>query len=63
MTIETHTDVEGLEVENDRIKRVRLRRVHEHGHGERFSVECDDVICCAGAWSPEIGRMVGERLG
>jgi sarcosine oxidase subunit beta len=55
-------DVEGLDVENDRVRRVRLRRVGEHGAGERVSVECDDVVCCAGAWSPEIGRMVGLEL-
>lgn len=60
--VETFMDVEGLDVENDRVRRVRLRRVGEHGAGERVSVECDDVVCCAGAWSPEIGRMVGLEL-
>jgi sarcosine oxidase subunit beta len=30
--------------------------------GERIEVECDDVVCCAGAWSPELARMVGIEL-
>jgi sarcosine oxidase subunit beta len=30
--------------------------------GERLAVECDEVVCCAGAWSPEVARMVGVEL-
>lgn len=30
--------------------------------GERITVECDEVVCCAGAWSPELTRMVGVEL-
>jgi sarcosine oxidase subunit beta len=30
--------------------------------GEAFEVECETVLCCAGAWSPAIARMVGIEL-
>jgi sarcosine oxidase, subunit beta len=30
--------------------------------GDRVRIECDEVVCCAGAWSPEITSMVGVSL-
>lgn len=29
---------------------------------ERTVIECDTVLCCAGAWSPEIAKMLGIEL-
>lgn len=29
---------------------------------ERATIECETVVCCAGAWSPAIARMVGIEL-
>lgn len=38
-------------------------RVHSVADdGEELSIECDTVLCCAGAWSPAIARMVGVEL-
>jgi sarcosine oxidase subunit beta len=30
--------------------------------GERRAIECDELVLCAGAWSPELARMVGLEL-
>jgi len=30
--------------------------------GERTEIECDEVVLCAGAWSPELARKVGLEL-
>jgi len=65
------TDVVGFVTKGSRITGVRLRptrlgqitRGEEVVHaGEEFVVECDEVVCCAGAWSPEVARMVGVEL-
>jgi sarcosine oxidase, subunit beta len=55
--IATFTDVQGFDTHNGRITGVRL-----HNADGAFVVECDEVVCCAGAWSPEIARMVGVEL-
>ena len=36
--------------------------VSQNAPGERVTIECDDVILCTGAWSPELARMVGVEL-
>jgi sarcosine oxidase subunit beta len=33
-----------------------------HAGGERTTIECDDVLLCTGAWSPEVARLVGVEL-
>ena len=69
--IATFTDVAGFETRNGRITAVRLRptRLGETARGEEvlpageeFTVTCDEVVCCAGAWSPAIAAMVGVAL-
>ena len=36
--------------------------ISQKAPGEHVSIECDEVVCCAGAWSPELGKMVGLEL-
>jgi sarcosine oxidase subunit beta len=36
--------------------------VSRRAAGERITVECDELVCCAGAWSPELAKMVGLEL-
>jgi sarcosine oxidase subunit beta len=69
--IATFTDVVGFDTRNGRITGVKLRptRLGEVTRGEDvlpagevFTVACDEVVCCAGAWSPEVARMVGVEL-
>lgn len=69
--IATFTDVAGFERKGGRITGVRLRptRLGEVARGEEVlpagderTVACDEVVCCAGAWSPEVGRMLGLDL-
>ena len=65
------TDVAGLVIEGSRVTGVRLRptRLGQMTRneevvpaGEEFVVECDELVVCAGAWSPEIARMAGLSL-
>ncbi len=65
------TDVTGFDMANGRITAVRLRptRLGEITRnedalpaGDAFTVACDEVVCCAGAWSPEVARMAGVAL-
>jgi sarcosine oxidase subunit beta len=69
--IRTFTDVTGFEVRGRRIEGVRLRATRPSAlatsdepsyAGETYTLPCDDVVCCAGAWSPTLGRMVGLSL-
>ncbi len=69
--IATFTEVTGFVTRNNRIVGVKLRpmRLAEVTRnepvlpaGDEFTVECDEVVCCAGAWSPEVARMVGVEL-
>ncbi len=71
VTIATFTDVVGLNLRGDKITGVRIRPVRQGDDrygtagvfaGDEVTVPCDEVVCCAGAWSPEIGRMVGVFL-
>ncbi len=34
----------------------------QRAEGERTTIECDEVLLCTGAWSPEVARMVGVEL-
>jgi sarcosine oxidase subunit beta len=65
------TDVVGLEIKGSRVTGVRLRptRLGQMTRneevvpaGEEFVVACDELVVCAGAWSPEIARMAGISL-
>ncbi|MFO0606093.1 MAG: FAD-binding oxidoreductase [Polyangiales bacterium] len=65
------TDVVGLDIMGSRVTGVRLRptRLGQMTRneevvpaGEEFVVECDELVVCAGAWSPEIARMAGVSL-
>lgn len=51
--IHTHTAVTGLETHSGRIAAVVT---------DRGTIRTSQVICAAGAWSPEITRMVGVEL-
>ncbi|MGB8944022.1 MAG: FAD-binding oxidoreductase [Streptomyces sp.] len=49
----THTRVTGMDTTGDRVSAV---------HTDRGTVACSTVICAAGAWSGQIGAMVGVDL-
>lgn len=51
--IHTHTSVQNLETEGRRISAVVT---------DRGTIKTQKVICAAGAWSPELTRMVGVEL-
>lgn len=62
--ISTFTDVVGFDVRGDRIEGVRVRKV-EPGRGDAgpvHTIRTAKVVNAAGAWSPEIARMVGVEL-
>lgn len=52
-TIITHTEVTGLRMESGRVVGVETA-------GKSFP--CDIVVNAAGAWAPEIGRMIGMEI-
>ncbi len=69
--VATFTEVVGFETRGNRITAVKLRpttlgEVNRHEEvrpaGEVFSVACDEVILCAGAWSPQVAAMVNVAL-
>ncbi|MGW6267564.1 NAD(P)/FAD-dependent oxidoreductase [Streptomyces sp. NPDC055060] len=49
----THTRVTGMDTTGDRVSAV---------HTDRGTVGCSTVICTAGAWSAQLGAMVGVEL-
>ncbi|MDQ3036199.1 MAG: FAD-binding oxidoreductase [Myxococcota bacterium] len=51
--LHTHTEVESLETRNGRISGVVT---------SRGTIATERVVVCAGAWSPEITRLVGVEL-
>ncbi|MER6417804.1 FAD-binding oxidoreductase [Streptomyces sp. NPDC001137] len=53
VTFATHTTVTGIDTAGDRVTAV---------HTDQGSIDCDTVICTAGAWSRQIGDMVGLDL-
>lgn len=52
-TFATHTEVTGMDTSGDRVTAV---------HTDRGVISCSTVICAAGAWSGQIGDMVGVDL-
>jgi sarcosine oxidase subunit beta len=52
-SVATACSVTGVDLDGDLIRRV---------HTEHGAVETDVVVCAAGAWSPEVARMVGVEL-
>ncbi len=63
--IATFTEVEGIDARNGKITAVRVRR-NAPGRrdigGERSTIKTSKVVNAAGAWSPEIAKMVGVEL-
>ncbi|MFG2792464.1 NAD(P)/FAD-dependent oxidoreductase [Streptomyces sp. NPDC048419] len=53
VTFATHTTVTGIDTVGDRVTAV---------HTDRGRIDCSTVICAAGAWSAQIGDMVGIHL-
>lgn len=53
VTFVTHTAVTGLDAVGDHVTTV---------HTERGRIACGTVVCAAGAWSAQIGGMVGVGL-
>src|SRR5205823_3566995 len=51
--IATHTSVTGLDTRGDRITAV---------HTDQGTIRCSNVVCAAGAWSEQIGSLVGIEL-
>lgn len=52
-TVLTHTEVTGIRVESGRVKGVETAGA---------SIACNLAVNAAGAWAPEIGRMVGIAI-
>ncbi|MFE0765076.1 NAD(P)/FAD-dependent oxidoreductase [Streptomyces smyrnaeus] len=53
VTFATHTEVTGIDTAGTRVARV---------HTSNGAIACGTVICAAGAWSRQIGDMVGVSL-
>ncbi|MGW0821741.1 NAD(P)/FAD-dependent oxidoreductase [Streptomyces sp. NPDC002845] len=53
VTFATHTSVTGIDTVGDRVTAV---------HTDRGRIACSTVVCTAGAWSGQIGEMVGVDL-
>lgn len=71
VTIKPFTEVRGFDTRNGRITGVRLRPTRLSPldasdevlpAGDDYRVDCDDVVLCAGAWSPQVAAMVGVSL-
>jgi sarcosine oxidase subunit beta len=61
--IATFTDVVGFETKGARIEGVVLRSIDPRSASrETFVVRTNKVVNAAGAWSPEIARMLGVEL-
>lgn len=61
--VATFHAVEGFDTAGGRITGVRLRPSRDGvPSAEGFTVECDEVVLCAGAWSPGVAAMVGVSL-
>jgi sarcosine oxidase subunit beta len=59
--VSTFTDVVGFEKKGTTIEKVLLER-HTHGKAERASIATHKVVNAAGAWSPEVARLLGVEL-
>jgi sarcosine oxidase subunit beta len=53
VTFATNTAVTGIDTTGERVRTV---------HTDRGQIACSTVICAAGAWSAQIGDMVGVHL-
>ncbi|MCA9585783.1 MAG: FAD-binding oxidoreductase [Myxococcales bacterium] len=61
--IETFTEVVGIETHGTTIDAVVLQKRPPSGaHGEPYRVRTNRVVNAAGAWSPEVARLVGIEL-
>ncbi len=69
--VATFTEVTAIEQRNGRVVGVKLRpmRLAEVTRnepvlpaGDEFYVECDELVVCAGAWSPSVARLAGVEL-
>ena len=71
VTIKPFTEVVGFETRNGRITGVRLRPTRLSPldasdevlpAGDAFTEECNEVVICAGAWSPKVAELLGVAL-
>ncbi len=71
VTIKPFTEVVGFDTLGGRITGVRLRPTklspldasdEALPAGDAFTVACDDVVLCAGAWSPKVAALLGVAL-
>ena len=66
--ISTFTDVLGIDAPNGRIEAIHVRKVAPGTRGgtvrggERATIRTTKIVNAAGAWSPEIARMLGVEL-
>ena len=60
--VATFTDVVGIDVRGTTIEGVRVRDVRRGVAGAEHTIRTHKVINAAGAWSPEIARMLGVEL-
>lgn len=65
--IATFTEVSGIEVHGTTIESVRLRAAAKSGdarttHTKDVTIRTNKIVNAAGAWSPEIARLVGVEL-
>lgn len=59
--VSTFTEVVGFDTQGSRITGVRLRRLRDSAR-EVVTVRTNKVVNAAGAWSPEIARLLGIEL-
>jgi sarcosine oxidase subunit beta len=71
VTIKPFTEVVGFDTLGGRITGVRLRPTRLSPldasdealpAGDAYTVACDDVVLCAGAWSPKVAALLGVAL-
>ena len=61
--VATFTDVVGFRTEGNKIRAVQTRPSSPQGtFGGPLEIRTEKVINCAGAWSPEVARLVGVEL-
>jgi sarcosine oxidase subunit beta len=61
--VETFRDVVGFETRGKRIEAVVTKRINADGtHGPAEKIKTHRVINAAGAWSPEIAKLLGVEL-
>jgi len=69
--IATFTEAVGFDTRGDRVVGVRVRPVDlvsyarsdaMQASGESFTIACDEVVLATGAWSPQLGAMLGLDL-